>query len=438
MRILLAEPVALLLAIVCFSVPTLTLGQRPPGASILTKVEVPPSMRSAPFDVDRYLKVPPHFSIAVYARITSARFMAIAPNGDLLVSKPSTGEIKLVRPNGGGDPLVSNFATGLRKPHDMVFHSTGGITYLYIAESHQISRFVYESGDPAAQDSQVVVADLPDSSTPELQGYYGHELKNIALSPNHKLYVSIASSCNACESDTLSEPVRGAIYKYNADGSDRQLFAKGLRNAEGLAFAPGTNALWVVVNNRDNIRYPYDDGSGDYGQVIPSYVDGHPPEEFTWVRKDGHYGWPFCNPNPDTESGLNNMPFDRDYELNADGHVDCSTMKKITKGIPAHTAPLGLTFLGGTNFPSLYQPGVVIALHGSWNRQEKAGYKVIYFNWNVETQKPEEQMGLVSGWLNKETQEVWGRPVDVAVDLQGNLLISDDKSGTIYVLRPSP
>ncbi len=412
--------------------PALTLGQLPPSASVLTKVQVPSSMRFAPFDVDRYLKVPPDFSIAVYARINNARFMAIAPSGDLLVSQPSTGKVKLVRPNSHGNPLISDFVTGLCKPHDLVFHTIDSTTYLYIAESHRINRFIL--GDTTAHDREVVIAGLPDSSTPELQGAYGHELKNIALDSDHKLYVSIASTCNACLEDTLSDPVRGAIYQYNANGTNRRLFARGLRNAEGLAFAPGTHDLWVVVNNRDNIAYPYDDGGGKYGQVIPSYVDNHPPEEFTRVRDGGNYGWPFCNPNPD--HGLNTMPFDPDYELNAEGHVDCSTMDRILKGIPAHSAPLGLTFLKGRNFSRLYRPGVVIALHGSWNRQKKIGYKVIYFPWNKERQRPGRRMTLVSGWLNHDTQEVWGRPVDVAVDLQGNLLISDDFSGTIYKLIP--
>src|SRR5438046_2029618 len=104
MRILFAKPVAILLVIICFSVPTLALSQLPPGASVLTKVQVPSGMRFAPFDVDRYLKVPPNFSITVYARIGGARFMAIAPNGDLLVSQPGTGKVLLVQSNGSGDP----------------------------------------------------------------------------------------------------------------------------------------------------------------------------------------------------------------------------------------------------------------------------------------------------------------------------------------------
>ncbi|MEA5600103.1 sugar dehydrogenase [Nostoc sp. UHCC 0252] len=410
----------------------------PPAASVDTLVKVPGTMTNSPFDTNRYLKVPPNFSISVYARIPNARFMAVAPNGDLLVSQPSTGKVLIVRPNGSNDPIISDFVTGLRKPHDIVFHTIDGITYVYITETHQINRFIYNSGDLIATNRQIVITGLPDSSTSELKGAYGHELKNIALDANDKLYVSIASACNACKEDTVSDPVRGAIYQYDATGTNRRLFAQGLRNAEGLAFFPGTNDLWVVVNNRDQIAYPFNDSTGNYGKIIPSYVDDHPPEEFTKVRDGGNYGWPFCNPNPDTPTGLNNMPFDRDYEYNADGNVNCDAMDRITKGIQAHSAPLGLTFLQNTTFPSLYSSGAVTGLHGSWNRQKKVGYKIAYFPWDTTTNAPGDEMDLVNGWLNPATQEVWGRPVDMVVDLQGNLLISDDYSGTIYKLSYNP
>jgi glucose/arabinose dehydrogenase len=407
----------------------------PPGASVSTRVQVPASMRGAPFDVERSLNLPPNFGVSVYARIPGARFMAIAPNGDLLVSQPGAGKVLLVRPQSAGDPLISDFVAGLRRPHDIVFHTIGATTYVYISETNQINRFVYNTGDLTAHDRQIVVRNLPDSSTPELGGQYGHELKNIALDSNHNLYVSIASTCNACLSDTTSDPLRGAIYVYNADGTNRRFFAKGLRNAEGLAFVPGTNDLWVAVNNRDNIGYPFHndfdgDGSDDYGKVMSRYVDNHPPEEFTRVRPGGDYGWPFCNPNPD--NGLDNMPFDRDVQFNADGHVNCGAMDRINKGIQAHSAPLGLTFLQGTAFPVLYRNGAVIGLHGSWNRTTPTGYKVAYFPWDSATQQPGARIDLVTGWLT--AQGAWGRPVDAAVDQQGNLLISDDASGTIYKL----
>jgi glucose/arabinose dehydrogenase len=389
-------------------------------------------MQTSPFNTTRTLVIPPDFTISVYVRIGSPRFMAVTPDGNLLVSRPGSGTVVLVRPNGTGDPLVTNFVTGLRRPHDIVFHTIGTTTYVYIAETNQINRYVYTPGALTPSGRQIVVAGLPDASSPELNGQYGHELKNIALDGNDKLYVSIASTCNRCTSDTQSNPVRASIYVYNADGTNGRLFARGLRNAEGLAFIPGTNTLWVVINNRDDIPYPYNDGSGNYGKVLSAYVDNHPPDEFTRVRDGGNYGWPFCNPNPDTPGGLVDMPFDRDYDMNQNGAVDCSTMDRINRGIQAHSAPLGVTFLQNTNAPDLYKQGAAAGFHGSWNRVQKTGYKVAYFPWDALTQLPGDQIDLVSGWADAFSN--WGRPVDVAVDQAGAILISDDQAGAIYKL----
>jgi glucose/arabinose dehydrogenase len=405
----------------------------PPGATNYVKVQVPASMRTAPFDVDRYLTIPEKFEISVFARINGARFMATAPNGDLLVSVPSSGKVKLVRTT-SGDPSITDFVSGLSQPHDIVFHKIGSTMYVYISEQNQINRYTYNNGDLTGQSREIVVSGLPDASLPELHGSYAHALKNIALDDNHKLYISIASSCNACTSDTESDPVRGAIYIYNADGTNGRLFARGIRNAEGLDFIPGTNTLWVVVNNRDNMVYPFNDGSGYYGQTLQWFVDNHPPEEFTRIDDGGNYGWPFCN--PDYRTGMNNMPFIQDYDLNRDNSVvDCGSMDRIKKGIQAHSAPLGFMFLQDTDFPSNYKNGAVIGLHGSWNRTKETGYKIIYFPWDNYTQLPGDQIDLVSGFLNADSTASFGRPVDVAVNKEGDLLFSEDQNGTIYKLH---
>ena len=418
----------------------------PPGASRSVRVTVPASMRTNPFNTDRYLNVPLDFQIAVYARIPRARFMAVAPNGDLLVSQPDHGKVSLVRPNPNGDPLVSNFVTGLRRPHDIVFHTIDGVTYVYIAETHQIDRFIYNYGDMTAHDRQLIVTNLPDAEiTGELGGAHNHALKNIAIDSQHNLYVSNASATNADPSDLAANPKRAAIYVYdarvaNVGAAQGQLFASGLRNAEGLAFRPGTDELWVVVNNRDQIAYPFHndytgDGTDDYGKVLAAYVDNHPPEEFTRVRDGGNYGWPYANPNPDTPAGLNDMPFDLDVQNNADGrHGSADSFDRITKGIQAHSAPLGLSFLQGTNFPARYREGAVVGYHGSWNRTQRTGYKVAYFPWDAARNAPGDEIDLVTGWVINNNQDVWGRPVDAIVDPQGALFISDDQSGTIYKL----
>jgi glucose/arabinose dehydrogenase len=409
----------------------------PPGATALVTVSVPAAMAAPPFDVPRQLKVPVGFSIGVFARQANARFMAVAPNGDLLLSSPSTGVITLLRPNGKFAGASMVFASGLKKPHDIVFHTIAGKTWVYVAESNRIIRALYHPDMVALGKPQVVVDNLPDLSTPEVKGSYHHPLKNIALNGN-KLYVAIASTCNACESDVASDPIRNAIYEYDADGGHRRLYARGIRNAEGVRFKPGTNDLWVVVNNRDNIAYPFHkdfdgDGSDDYGKVMPAYVDGHPPDMLIKVRDGGNYGWPYCNSNPD--GGLDNMPFDRDIELNADGaKLDCTKADRITRGLTPHSAPLGMNFLQDSGLPAPYRNAMVIGEHGCWNCTAFIGHKLVLYPFKADGTLGEE-VELVSGWVSDaKAKQRWGRPVSAIGDGHGGLYISDDFSGTVYLL----
>lgn len=404
---------------------------------IRAKLSVPDALKQGAFTTERYLNIPPGFRISLFALVPVARFMAVAPNGDILVSQPGLGQVTLLRPaSNGAVPQGFTFVSGLQSPHDMVFHTISGTTYIYISEKNQINRFRYVSGDTAGRDRQVIIKGLPNSSTPELHGTYAHELKNIALDGDDQLYVSIASSCNVCAEDTTSNPVRGAIYRYNADGTGGRLFARGLRNTEGVRFLPGTNTLWAVVNNRDQVAYPAQDSTGNYGHVYWGYVDDHPPDLFTAVRDGGNYGWPFCNSNPD--QAFDHMPFDLDLDTNRDGHVDCSNMDVPSKGIQAHSAPLGLHFLRDTLFAQPYREGAVIPLHGSWDRSSRTGYKVAYFPWSTLTQLPGAQIDLVTGWLDDASQNAWGRPVAAVADKTGGLLISDDAAGAIYRLTYTP
>jgi glucose/arabinose dehydrogenase len=428
--------ILLILCVVGFSSRSAVFAQSI-GAQVLVKVEVKEPYKSAPFDRERFLKVPEGAKISVLARIEKARFLAVSPRGDVLVSQPSSGKILLIRQSGPSEVKIYESIRGLRLPHGMVFQHIAETLYLYVGESNRISRFVYQADSLAPTNQEIVVPNLPDRSTPNLGGAYGHELKNLAISPDHKLYVDIASATNADPSDTRSDPIRGAIYRYDLDGKNRRLVAIGIRNAEGLGFLPGTDELWAVVNERDNIRYPFNSGwdergTSDYGRVIRSYVDEHPPDEFTHVKQGANYGWPFANPNPD--KGLDRMPFDPDYETNRNWSLFPETsFTRIDKGIPAHSAPLGFSFLQETKVPVPYRDGAVVALHGSWNRTRKTGYKIIFFPW-LPSGEPGAQVDLVTGWLDDETQRAWGRPVDIVPDLEGNLLISDDDSGTIYKL----
>lgn len=411
------------------------------AASVVQPLEVPAALAQAPFDTAKNLTVPPGFGIRVWARVNKARFMALAPNGDVLVSVPSEGKIVLLRERANDTPQTFDYATGLRNPHDMVFHVIGNTTYLYVAESNRVTRSVYQAGETGTAARETVVADLPDSSLPELGGNYGHELKNIALSPDNKLYVSVASACNACAEDTVSDPVRGAIYQYSADGKERTLYARGLRNAEGLAFIPGTSTLWITVNNRDEIQVPVNgdidgDGSNDLGKTLPSYVDENPPELFTSVRAGANYGWPFCNAVPN--AAMSNLDAVPDYDLNRTGAaLNCAAIERSAKGIRAHSAPLGFSFLHASAVPPAYRSGAAVAQHGCWNCTTlRAGYKVSYFPFDAAGNAGAEY-DLVTGFVTDPVaKSLWGRPVDVIPDARGNLLISDDYANAIYQMYP--
>ena len=414
----------------------------PPNQRV--EVQVPRTLRLPPFDVPRYLQIPSGFAIDVAARVPDARFMAILPNRDILVSNPENGSITLVRPSeqAGASPLYQGvFASDLHYPHDLVLHRVHGIDYLYIAQSDRIVRTRYQSGATKVGALETVVANLPDASTAELNGRYGHQLKNIALRGD-KLYVSIASTCNVCASDLRATPVRGAIHEYDADGGNARVYARGLRNAEGVRFQPGTDVLWAAVNSRDNIAFPFHrdvdgDGSDDYGRILPSYVDDHPPDLLTKVRDGGNYGWPFCNPNPD--QGLDAMPYDRDVQLNADGRaLDCTAIDRVTKGVAAHSAPLGLNFLQEPTLPPRFANSMLVTLHGCWNCTRLNGHKVVLYGL-TENGTPGEPTDLISGWISDaERRQRWGRPVTAVGDGKGSIFISDDLSGTIYRLRMLP
>lgn len=409
------------------------------SATSTQSLEVPSALAATGLQ-GRQLKVPAGFGIRVWASVPGARFMARAPNGDVLVSVPSEGRIVLLRPTGSTAQSYP-FASGLKNPHDMAFLTISDTVWLYFTESNRVSRAAWQPGQITMGPIDEVVGSLPDASTPGLGGAYGHELKNIAIGPDNKLYVSIASSCNACAEDAQATPVRGAIYQYDSDGSNGRLFARGIRKAEGLDFLPDSNTLWAAVNNRDEIRVPVDqdvdgDGSSDLGKLLPAYVDINPPEPLLAVQDGGNYGWPFCNIVGNASmSQLASLP---DFETNPGGsQFDCATVTPSTRALPAHAAPLGMSFLQNTTVPGVLRNGLAIAEHGCWNCTGlSAGFKVVFVPFDS-AGNAGAGVDLVSGFVtNPAAREVWGRPVDVIADAGGNLLISDDMAGVIYQLYP--
>jgi glucose/arabinose dehydrogenase len=413
----------------------------------IVTVQVPESLQAAPFDVPRKLTVPVGFAIEVIARVPKARFLAVTPTGDVLVSQPFTasgdaatpGKIILIR---SGETTNLDFITGLVLPHDMIFHTSDGIAYLYVAAGDQIIRYPYIPGATSVTEGETMVSGLPLQPL-EGEDRFRHPLKSLAVKGD-TLYVMIASSTNANPADLEVNPKQGAIYTFSASTPDQAassgtLFAEGIRNAEGLDFAPDTDELWAVVNNRDEALYPFhndweNDGTGDdYGKLIESFVDNYPPEEIIKVRSGTHYGWPFCNPNP--SAGFDNMPFDNDVETNPeDTNFDCATATKIDKGAQAHSAPLGASFW--INGPAGFTNSLVVAFHGSWNRSSYVGHKVSFYPYTNSSLGDEDD--LVSGWVTDAVaKERWGRPVDVVPMPDGSLFISDDLGGAVYRLYKS-
>jgi glucose/arabinose dehydrogenase len=334
------------------------------------------------------VRLPPGFGIDVFARdLGHARFLALDPGGTLLVSIPRSGRV-LALPDTDGDgraDAATPVVEGLDLPHGLAFLDGR----LYVAETGRVLRFEY---DPAARRAR----GEPVAVVPDLPARGGHWTRTIVVGPEGRLYVAVGSSCNNCEE---RDPRRAAVYSYRPDGSDARPFATGLRNAVGLAFRPGTAELWATVNGRDWLG------------------DDQPAEYVTRVEAGGFYGWPYCHW---TMTGLLSDP-----DLPREDR--CRDVQRPTVRYQAHTAPLGLAFYTGRQFPPEYRGSLFVALHGSWNRSVPVGYKVIRIRFDGPAPAAED---FATGWL--AGGRYWGRPVDLAVAPDGALFLSDDSQGVVY------
>ncbi|HET6454410.1 MAG TPA: sorbosone dehydrogenase family protein [Armatimonadota bacterium] len=350
----------------------------------------PPASQDSGFKNSNLLKLPPGFRIGLFASsLDGPRMMALSPDGRLFVTEMGAGRVTIL-PDANGDHHADShivYASGLNNPHGIAFH--GG--YLYVADEGRVIRYPYRSGDNKAPKSQVVVPNLPTGGE--------HITRTITFGPaDGKLYVSVGSSCNAC---IKKDPLRASIIRCNADGSGRETFATGLRNSVGLAWNPRTSELWATDNGRDYLG------------------DDLPPDEVNVIRQDGFYGWPYAYGNR-----IPDPAFDNKYPQK----VADSILPKIA--IQAHSAPLGLIFYTGSMFPAEYRGNLFIAYHGSWNRTIPTGYKVVRFA--VQDGEVGGQQDFITGWLQNGGS--WGRPVSLLVGKSGELYITDDKGGQVYVV----
>ena len=263
------------------------------------------------------------------------------------------------------------------------------------------------------------------------------------MAANGTLYFDVGSSSNANPDDRTASPPRATIMAVNPDGSDLHVVETGVRNGEGLAVAPD-GSVWTAVNERDNVPYPFHSAYGGkndaFGQVISAYVDEHPPDEVVPVVPGRDLGWPYCNPDQDENrpaGSLAGIPLVPDSVTNPGGtHLDCGALPPIEVGLPAHSAPLGLSFLEGSGLPAPWSGGAVVAVHGSWDRTPPRPPAVLWLPWDAATHSLEPSITLVSGFQNPDGSR-WGRPVDAVAGPDGALYISDDTAGAIYRLVPA-
>lgn len=334
------------------------------------------------------LTLPPGFSIETFAKdLPGARVIVKDGMGNYWVSQPEQGTVTMLELRGEAVMRQNAVFRNLNKPHGLAVDPERGMT-LYIAEEHRVVRAYLYSDGPME-----TVAELPRGGR--------HTTRTLQFGRDGRLYVSIGSTCDTCVE--VNEE-HGSIISMNTDGSDRKIFAMGLRNAVFFTRHPSTQAFWATEMGRD------------------FQGDDIPPEEVNILKDDAHYGWPYC---------YGDRVRDRTFQLYED--FDCSATEPPHATLPAHIAPLGLAFIP-SSWPAEYRDDLLVAEHGSWNSSNKVGYKVVRIPLGADGTVAGPAVDFLGGFLQSGDRVV-GRPVDVFFD-GADLLITDDKSGSVYRVRP--
>ena len=340
-----------------------------------------------------YLEAPAGFEISIFAEgVTNARQMAMSDSGVLYVGSRREGKVYAVVDN-NNDFLADSVYTiieGLRLPNGVAYKDGA----LFVAEVSKVWRFDNIDQNYADSPEPVLVTDeLPT------EGHHGW--KYIAFGPDDKLYVPIGAPCNICNHEE-DNPLFATLTKMNADGSEHEIVAKGIRNTVGFTWHPETGNIWFTDNGRDWLG------------------DDIPPCELNEITgEDQHFGYPYLHGNDVW-----------DPKFGEDGKPMADLFKKPVQELGAHVAPLGVIFYTGNMFPTSYKNRALIAEHGSWNRSSKVGYQISQVIFDDDG-NPTEYKPFITGWLAGE-EDIKGRPVSILQLQDGSLLISDDDSGKIY------
>ena len=360
--------------------------------------------------------LPPGFEATVFVSgLVQPRTLRTAPNGDIFVAESGADQIRVLRAgDGAAKPAsVTTFASGLQQPFGIAFWPPGpSPKFVYVGDTDKIIRFPYQSGDLQAREPAQSIATVPGG---------GHWTRDIVFSPNgQRMFVSVGSAGNIAEDLTGPPPTdlplgaawnvdlnRADVLEFTPDGGNRRVFATGLRNCSAEAIQPATGTLWCVVNERDGLG------------------DNLPPDYATSVTQGAFYGWPWYY--------IGNHPEPRFNGARADlaGHV---TVPDVL--LQPHSAPLGIVFYDGKQFPPAYRGSAFVALHGSWNRSLRTGYKIVRLPFR-DARPTGAYEDFMTGFVASD-QQVWARPVGLTVAHDGALLISDDGNGTIWRVAYRP
>lgn len=343
----------------------------------------------------RLPRVPEGFKVNAFAAdLSHPRALAVAPNGDVFLSEPRIGRITLLRDEDedGIAETAQIFAQDFRAPFGLAFHDGA----LYIADRQAVWRIPYRPGDIRAR------APAQSVTRPGALGSGGgHWTRNIVFHPNSdRFYVAVGSAGNLQE----EAPPRATVQVFEGDGAVGRTFASGLRNPVGLGFYPGTEELYVVVNERD--------GQGD--ELVPDYL--------ARIGDGDFFGWPYAYTGTNPQSDF------------AELRPDLVAQSKLPDVLfRSHSAPLGLVFYDGDDFPEAYRGDAFVALHGSWNAAVPRGYMVARVPFKDGRPLGGYEAFMTGFWSGgSKRAEVWGRPAGLAVAVDGSLLIADDTSGTIW------